>query len=99
MKTHLTDEEAKLCTLNPDPPYIYRDVTQTQLSIAAFYGKCIINKSVYHYFSDTNELIRRDVLLWKAKRDNAILKQQKHLNDLAQQSLFDQAGQQTSSAA
>lgn len=45
-----------------------RNVSQTQFSIARYYGGCQYNGDSYTYLPETDELIRDDVLQWKLKR-------------------------------
>ena len=40
----------------------------TQLSIARYYGTINFNGYKYIYYPDTDELIREDVMRWKAKQ-------------------------------
>lgn len=44
-----------------DTPYLICGVSQTQFSIARYYGGCTFNGASYTYLPDTDELIRDDV--------------------------------------
>ena len=46
------------------PERIY-NVSQTQLSMARFYGSCKLNGADYHYDAESDTLTRMDV--WKAR--------------------------------
>ena len=46
------------------PERIY-NVSQTQLSVARFYGGCSLNGADYHYDAESDTLVRMDV--WKAQ--------------------------------
>ena len=46
------------------PERIY-NVSQTQLSVARFYGGCSLNGADYHYDAESDTLTRMDV--WKAQ--------------------------------
>ena len=57
-----------VCPLHRKSPFGITNVTQTQFSIARYYGGINFNGSMYIYYSDTDELIREDVMKWKAKQ-------------------------------
>jgi hypothetical protein len=66
--TRLTDDEiAAVQHLPRTTPYMIRYVTQTQFSIARYYGGIKFNGEHYTYFPDTDELVRDDVLKAVAK--------------------------------
>lgn len=46
------------------PERIY-NVSQTQLSVARYYGGCKLNGAEYHYDAESDTLIRMDI--WKAQ--------------------------------
>lgn len=46
------------------PERIY-NVSQTQFSVARFYGGCSFNGADYHYDAESDTLIRMDI--WKAR--------------------------------
>ena len=50
--------------MNHTPERIY-NVSQTQLSVARFYGGCSLNGADYHYDAESDTLTRIDV--WKAQ--------------------------------
>jgi hypothetical protein len=56
------------CPLHRKSPFGITNVTQTQFSIARYYGGINFNGSMYIYCPDTDELIREDVMKWKAKQ-------------------------------
>jgi hypothetical protein len=56
------------CPLHRKSPFGITNVTQTQFSIARYYGGINFNGSMYIYCPDTDELIRKDVMKWKAKQ-------------------------------
>lgn len=72
MKTHVPEglDESGLprCT-----PFAIRCVSETQFSIARFFGTMRFNGQAYTYFQDTDELVRDDVLRWVMKRKVAVL--------------------------
>lgn len=53
-----------------NPIEMYRNVSQTQLSVARFYGCAKVNGSSYTYMPDTDCLIRDDIL----RKDKAKIK-------------------------
>jgi hypothetical protein len=55
------------CPLHRKSPFGITNVTQTQFSIARYYGGINFNGSMYIYYPDTDELIREDVMKWRAK--------------------------------
>ena len=56
------------CPLHRKSPFGIRNVTQSQFSVARYYGGINFNGSIYIYYPDTDELIREDVMKWKAKQ-------------------------------
>ena len=70
MKTHIPDIQH--CNISGKDPYIIYDVTNSDYSLATIHKRVRIGKSIYHYMPDTNELIRRDVIVWQAKRNNRV---------------------------
>lgn len=54
--------------LSRETPYLIRGVTQTQFSIARYYGGAKYNGEPYTYMPDSDELIRDDVLKWITKQ-------------------------------
>lgn len=68
MKTYIP--ELPLCELKDNPPLLISNVTDSEYSEATMHKTIKINKYIYHYMSDTNELIRRDVMIWQAKLNN-----------------------------
>jgi len=50
-----------------ETPFLIRGVSQSHFSIARFYGGADFNGSHYTYLSDTDELIRDDVLKFVKK--------------------------------
>lgn len=50
-----------------ETPFLICGVSQTYFSIARFYGEANFNGSHYTYLSDTDELIRDDVLKFVMK--------------------------------
>jgi hypothetical protein len=73
------------CPLHRDSPYGVTNVSHTQLSIARYYGTINFNGFKYIYYPDTDELIREDVMRWKAKQLKAKHKKQ---NENLQQELI-----------
>jgi hypothetical protein len=73
------------CPLHRKSPFGITNVMQTQFSIARYYGGINFNGSMYIYYPDTDELIREDVMKWKAKQLNAKHKKQ---NENLQQELI-----------
>jgi hypothetical protein len=73
------------CPLHRKSPFGITNVTQTQFSIARYYGGINFNGSMYIYYPDTDELIREDVMKWKAKQLKAKHKKQ---NENLQQELI-----------
>jgi hypothetical protein len=79
--------------VKPEAPALaYRDVSNTQLSIARHYGGCTVNGASYYYYPDTDELIRHDVFRWVEKRRaDAVIEQrqgEEHAAKLAQGTMF-----------
>jgi hypothetical protein len=62
----LSDLDA--CPLHRKTPFGVTNVSMTQLSIARYYGMINFNGYRYIYYPDTDELIREDVMKWKAKQ-------------------------------
>jgi len=62
----LSDLDA--CPLHRKTPFGVTNVSMTQLSIARYYGAINFNGYKYIYYPDTDELIREDVMRWKAKQ-------------------------------
>lgn len=56
------------CPLPRKTPFGITNVRMTQFSIARFYGGIQFNGDTYTYLSDTDELIRDDVLEWRLKQ-------------------------------
>ena len=56
------------CPLHRYSPYGVTNVSQTQLSIARYYGSINFNGFKYIYNPMADELIREDVLKWKTKQ-------------------------------
>lgn len=65
------------CDLHRRTPYGMKGVSVGYFSIARYYGGATLNGDSYIYFSDTDELVRDDVLAWKKKRDKAAKKARK----------------------
>ena len=62
-----TDDElsaARAAGLPTDVPYLYRNVLNTQLSIARHYGVAMISGCTYIYDADADTLVRDDVREW-----------------------------------
>lgn len=55
------------CPLHKRTPFVIRNVSQTQLSLARYSGGCNYNGDHFIYVLETDELIRADVLKWKKK--------------------------------
>lgn len=65
--TYLTDEEKSALQQSDLPgetPFMFGNVTPSQLSIARYSMGCRYNGSVYEYIPQTDELIREDVMKW-----------------------------------
>jgi hypothetical protein len=56
------------CPLHRKTPFGVTNVLYTQLSIARYCGMINFNGYRYIYYPDTDELIREDVMRWKAKQ-------------------------------
>lgn len=68
MKSWATDSEIDLCMdLSHDTPFIIAGVTHSIMSTARHYGACVYNGRDYTYITETDELVRDDVM----KRINA----------------------------
>jgi hypothetical protein len=59
------------CPLHRKSPFGITNVTQTQFSIARYYGGINFNGSMYIYHPHTDELIREDVMKWRTKKIKA----------------------------
>ncbi len=91
--SHLTPDELQALAasgLDASKPYGWRDVSQTQLSLARHSGRIVVNGARYVYFGMHDELWREDVLTWLRQRR---LQRDRDLraDELAdQQGLFDE---------
>ena len=56
------------CGLHRRTPYGMTNVSQTQFSIARYYGGLKFQGDSYTYLRETDELIRDDVWRWKRKK-------------------------------
>lgn len=56
------------CKLHRKSPFGIANVSHTQFSIARYYGMINFNGYRYIYYPDTDELIREDVMRYKAKQ-------------------------------
>ena len=65
MNTHLDGLDN--CPLHTRNPFLIRNVSKTQFSIARYSGGCTLNGDRYVYLPQTDELIRADVLKLKKK--------------------------------
>jgi len=65
------------CPLHKRTPFGYRGVSSSIFSIARHYGGIVSDGDNYVYVPPSDELIRADVLKWKAKRDEKLKKQEK----------------------
>jgi hypothetical protein len=72
----------------PPYPLIYREVMNTQLSVARFFGGVKLNGHHFTYFPAGDELIRDDVLKWLTKRRKAARKAEKAAAKAAQGDLI-----------
>jgi hypothetical protein len=70
------------CPLHRKTPFGIANVLYTQLSIARYYGMINFNGYRYIYYPATDELIREDVMKWKAKQLKA---KHKTRNELQQE--------------
>jgi hypothetical protein len=61
-------DDLDTCPLHRKTPFGVTNVSMTQLSIARYYGMINFNGYKYIYYPDTDELIREDVMKWKAKQ-------------------------------
>ena len=87
----MTDEEITaldLCDLPRDTPYVIQGVSQTQFSIARYYGSVRFNGYSYVYVPPTDELIRMDVVKWLATRRRQIAKATREINKAKQKELL-----------
>ena len=73
------------CPLHRKSPFGITNVTQTQFSIARYYGGINFNGSIYIYHPYTDELIREDVMKWRAKE---LKKKHKKQSENLQQELI-----------
>ena len=67
------------CGLHERTPFGVANVSQTQMSIARYYGAIRIQGDTYTYFPDTDELVRDDVLRWQNAQKRAAKKKAKPL--------------------
>jgi hypothetical protein len=77
---HMTDDECRAAWadgLPEKPPILYRNISQTQLSIARYSDRADINGQRYIY-TEADELIRADVLKWLRKRRKAEAQKRAH---------------------
>lgn len=71
---HMTEAEIdalQATKLDRATPFVICGVSQTQLSIARFYGGCKFQGRNYSYIPTTDELLRDDVVKWLAKHRKA----------------------------
>lgn len=61
--------ELKDCKLHKNTPFVITNVSNTQLSVARFYGFIKYMEEEYIYNHNTDELIRKDVLKWNMERE------------------------------
>ena len=74
---HITESEEMALQdagLDRQSPFMIRGVSQTQFSIARYYGGVVFKCQHYTYFPATDELIRDDVAKWLAKHRRAEIK-------------------------
>jgi len=67
---HMTEEEIdalQLSKLDRATPFVIGGVSQSQLSIARYYGGCKFQGQNYSYLPITDELLRDDVVKWLKK--------------------------------
>jgi len=67
---HMTEQEIEALQatkLDRTTPFVIYGVSQSQLSIARFYGGCKFQGRHYSYIPTTDELMRDDVVKWLAK--------------------------------
>jgi hypothetical protein len=82
----MTDPETMAdCPLHRKTPFIICGVSQTQFSIARYYGGINYNGDSFTYNPTSDELVRNDVLKWMAKRDNQAKKQAKQAKQTSNQ--------------
>jgi hypothetical protein len=60
-------DELQSTKLDRSTPFVISGVSQSQLSIARFYGGCKFQGRNYYYIPPTDELVRDDVARWLAK--------------------------------
>ena len=68
--SYLTEQEIialNESTLSTATPFAISGVTNSQLSIARYYGGCSYQGKHYIYMPMTDELVRDDVMAWLAK--------------------------------
>jgi hypothetical protein len=75
-------DDLDTCPLHRKTPFGVTNVSMTQLSIARYYGMINFNGYKYIYYPDTDELIRDDVMKWKAKQLKAKHKTQNEQPEL-----------------
>ena len=71
---HMTEAEIdalQLSNLDRATPFAIGGVSQSQLSIARYYGGCKFQGRNYSYLPLTDELLRDDVVKWLAKHRKA----------------------------
>ena len=70
---HESDNSSDLseCPLHRKTPYVIKNVSSSQLSIARHYGGIAYNGCNYIYFPESDELIRDDVLAWQKTNDDS----------------------------
>lgn len=70
---YMTDDEIEALQktkLSRDTPFAIYNVSQTQFSIARYYGAIKYNDKRYIYHDEFDELVREDVDQWLTKRRN-----------------------------
>ena len=73
---HMTEEEIdalQLSKLDRATPFVIGGVSQSQLSIARYYGGCKFQGQNYSYLPITDELLRDDVVKWLKKHRHETL--------------------------
>lgn len=86
----MTNDECRLAWADgmaEQPPILYRNVSQTQLSIARHSGAAIVNGKRYVY-TEADELIREDVLKWLKKHRKAAAQAARGVAQSQQQGLL-----------
>jgi hypothetical protein len=86
METPSTLEGRKDCPLHRRTPFIITNVSMTQLSVARYCGGCTFNGEGYTYNPVADELIRNDVLKWRAKQSKQARRQAKEEQQATQAS-------------